>query len=177
MNIKILESTLLLILLTNILRSGNLTNQFLLISLAVLVFIFLFFSFLSLLKFGEFYKTRVLIFALIVLLLWGFMLSGEISKRKTHEGPVHDGAILTEGATKAVVSGKNPYAVNYKEDFRAILDKPLSVVYDHYMYSPFMFLVNVPFYLFFDSLFDQLLQQKKTLFFRKIVRVFHAGLR
>lgn len=152
--LEILEAALLLILLVVALRSNFLISMPILIILAVLVFIFLGLSFRQYLWQKEFFAGRFLTILVTLAILYLFLLSSHIDRRQNQiDYSLHDGAVLTEVATEAILIGKNPYEINYRNAFSNVYNKPIEVVYDHYMYSPMTFLVNVPFKLILGSFF------------------------
>lgn len=152
-SLEILESVLLLILLIDILRSGFLVNQYLLIALAIFTVGFLVLSLLKTLKLGSFWAVRFLSVLLIIIILYGFWMGQNIVKKNQSSiVNIHDGVILTDAATNAIISGKNPYAISYKDEFANLAYKPSAFTYNHFMYSPLTFLINVPQALIFGPL-------------------------
>lgn len=151
------EFVILTIFLFEILRSNNFASV-ILISLVLFglgVFgIYSFFSF----KYESVVRLSSVLFIVIVLFVYILRLS--FSQRDK----MHDGAIQTEIATEAILKGQNPYSISYKTGLQDKVAQPSSVVFDHYVYSPFLFLVNIPFFLIskqFFAFFDFRL----TLFF------------
>lgn len=152
-SLEILESVLLLTLLVNILRSNFLANQYLLIVLAILTTVFFILSFLKFLKLGSFWTGRFLSVVLIMAVLYGFWIVHNISRKDQNSTiGIHDGVILTDAATRAMISGKNPYVISYKDEFTNLANKPSAFTYNHFMYSPLTFLINIPQALIFRSL-------------------------
>ncbi|MBI2011699.1 hypothetical protein HYS91_02945 [Candidatus Daviesbacteria bacterium] len=144
----ILEATILLVLLVNILRVLNLTNQLVLIILAFLLTLFFIFSILTLFGKKSNNSIRFFAFLLLILTLYIFLFLKIFSLKGEERWQKHDGAILTEFATQAFLDGKNPYSFNYKKLFENTNVAPLKEVYEHYMYSPLMFIINAPIQFF-----------------------------
>lgn len=138
MNLAFLESALLLILSLNFLRTNFLTNQLALVFLALAYIAFLVLSFFGVKK-RIFTKARFLLFSLIIIILYGLLIL-----QKSGVPDVHDGAILTKAATAAFLSGQNPYQIIYNRAFENVGFKPQAVTYNSYMYSPLMFIANIP---------------------------------
>lgn len=137
MNLRFLEASLLLILLLNFLRINLVTNNFVLLFLA-----FLYCGFLATsLGTGSrkfLVNLRVGLFWAIIAISFTFVAFQQESKG------IHDGVVLTKAATGEFLSGQNPYAVFYESAFYGVSFKPLPVEYSHYMYSPMMFVANIP---------------------------------
>lgn len=138
MNIRLLEASLLLVLLLNFLRVNLVVNPIVLLILALLYISFLILS-VDFLAIKSAVKYRIFLFWLIVAIAFSFVIFRTDSRLG-----VHDGAALTKTATSAFMTGQNPYEVSFKNAFEAIDAKPLGVVYNHYMYSPLMFISNIP---------------------------------
>lgn len=145
-NFKLLEASLLLILLLNFLRINLVVNQFVLVILALLYISFLILSFVNFTNRKFLIKLRFGLFCLIIVIAYTFVIFRPDSKLG-----IHDGAVLTQAATSAFLSGKNPYAISYESAFHDLNYKPLGVVYNHYMYSPLMFILNIPANLIFSG--------------------------
>ncbi|MBI2327825.1 hypothetical protein HYU92_05910 [Candidatus Curtissbacteria bacterium] len=149
---EILEASLLLILLVDILRSNFLTSFGLILILAALLFIFLGLTFWQYLSKKQFFGIRFLVVAIILAILYVFLLKWHIDLRQNQaDYSLHDGAVLTEAATEAILARENPYEINYRGAFTNVFNKPVEVVYDHYMYSPVTFLINIPFKIIFSN--------------------------
>lgn len=153
MNLEILEAALLSILLLTILIDNSLTNHLMIFALVILVIIFWIISILKLLNLANVGRVRLFLLLAIIAVLYSFWLFKNINMRYiTGNANIHDGAILTEAATAAMLSGKNPYSISFFDAFSDISSKPISVAYDTFMYSPLMFLANVPFTLLEEAI-------------------------
>jgi hypothetical protein len=148
MNKKIFEASVLFILLVNVFRTQSITNLPVMVAIAVS---FIFFLGLSLKVFSQFAfsaKIRFLSFAMIIILLYSFLLTDVVFDRiaKTNRTLISDAAKVTEVASLALLSGKNPYSIPYHQVFYGpdFLKIPTSTL-NNYPYSPFMFLANIPF--------------------------------
>src|SRR3989344_9315232 len=102
-NFKLLEAALLLILLLNFLRANLVVNPFILIILALLYFGFFGLSFFD--SASRRYSTglRLFLFWAIVAIAFTFVVFAR------SKSDIHDGAVLTQAATDAFLSGQNPY--------------------------------------------------------------------
>lgn len=153
MNKQMLESALLFVLVLNIFRSQLIVNQFAMILVAFALIVFILLSISS--KITRSIPKRVRSFCLwfIILTLYLFLLRKHIVYRalSPETALIHDGAIYTELATEALLSGKNPYSASFAENLPG---RP-SYVVDRYVYSPMTFLVNVPFHIGGDFLFGK----------------------
>lgn len=153
MNLEILEAALLSILLLTILIDNSLTNHLMLFALVILVIIFWIFSILKLLNLVNVGRVRLFLLLAIIAVLYSSWLFKNINMRYiTGNANIHDGAILTEAATAAILSGKNPYSISFDDAFGDVSNKPISVAYGTFMYSPLMFLANVPFSLLEEAI-------------------------
>lgn len=157
MNKRILEATLLTILLLNIFRTYYLANPFLISAIAVPLIVFIFLSLPIFLKSVVIKQFRFLCFWLIILILFGFMLSQQIFNRFHSEKTIiYDGSVQTEFATSSFLAGKNPYTISFEKVLKGERfyhnGKPDPVL-TNYPYSPLTFLINTPFLVLGDSLF------------------------
>lgn len=167
MNKKLLEALLLFILLINIFRSQYIVNQLIMALVFIPLLLFILSSLPSSLSRRIPAWVRPLCLGLIVITLYGFVLQKHILYRISHGDytRVHDGAVQTEMATRALLEGKNPYSISYTEVFggeRFYPEGRPHPILDHYMYSPMTFVLNVPFYLTENVLFGEALDIRIT---------------
>lgn len=149
-NKKVFEFILLSILVFEILRAENLFSWILINSIILVIAAFAFFSFFD---FKKVEKIRTFLIVLITIILLAGALLINISQRINSTLDIHDGAIQTESAAEAILKGKNPYSISYESVLHKKDPIPPEVVFEHYIYSPFLFLVSVPFHLVTKPIF------------------------
>ncbi len=157
LNIFILESALLFIFVVHAFRTFQITNLFAILLTALLLLGF-FASSIFPRKMPNFGKIRLFLLISILLTVYSFLLIQEVDSRVNAQNSknVHDGVIITEFSYRFLISGLNPYSL----DFGNVLnhekydgDVPLRATVN-YPYSPMMFLVGVPIYLITDNFFN-----------------------
>src|SRR3990167_1863994 len=87
--------------------------------------------------------------------------------RKNWKASVHDGVIITESAYKALISGKNPYSVNFSEELSSqkYKGKIPNHAEERYPYSPILIFMNVPILLLSQSFGTVDMRITLTVFF------------
>lgn len=153
-NKYLVEITLLFTLVVHAFRAGIDVNQSTILVIAFLILVFTAVTWFAMNR-PNYYRLRIACLILILALVHIFLLIDRIGNRTTNKVSVHDGVIMTEAASKALLSGENPYSVNY----RGVLYQekyPQSVTLRselNYPYSPGMILMNIPFFWLTDNLF------------------------
>lgn len=131
----------------------ELTKNYLLVNIGWLsliiffTFSYLLFEFASFLRGYSFEKLKIINIFLLIAVVYSAIFFRVLEQRRV-DGVIHDGAVLVESAVMELLSGNDPYSVSYEKYFEGYPDKPLPIVYDSFMYSPGMFLINVPFAVF-----------------------------
>ena len=180
MKIQILESSILFILVLNIFRTYYLINQWLMVVIAVPLMLFMFFSLPNFSKTQNIEKFKIFLVGFIALLLFGFMLGNQINYRINHHDTaiIHDGIVQTEEATRFILEGRNPYQETYEKVLKGERfyhnGKPDPVL-SAYVYSPLMFIINIPFQMITANLFN-FSDMRVTLMFVLLIAAFVASL-
>lgn len=154
---KNLDAALFFIFIFEFLRRYSETEPLLLSVLGLFGMIFVVLSLFDF-KFKKREFFRLICFLIVVVFaFWHFIQTG-INGREKGDLVVNDGMIMTEFAAKSLVGGKNPYELNYIEAVQK--EKKLAGFFDyereelgHMQYSPFVFLLTVPAFLFSQELF------------------------
>ena len=148
------EVALLFILVLHTFRVHYITNQFLIAFVALNLIIFIYFaikksSFNNRFSFGF---SQFILFVLIIVSIFGFIAFRNFEERIKivkvgGELAIHDGLLQTEFASMQLLQGKNPYSITYKEVLKGerYYSNGEHPSLRHYVYSPLMFIVNIPF--------------------------------
>ena len=150
MNIKLLESSLLFILLFEIFKSQSIFNIPVMVVSAFLILMFMSLSF-----FGDFFwngkylaQLRFGAIILLVISVHGFLLVRSVGERARDASyAIHDGAIITEQSYLALLRGENPYSLSFNTYYQNqpnYGDKLAHNETDKNMYSPLAFVINLP---------------------------------
>src|SRR3989344_5215682 len=154
-NILILESSLLFILVVTLFRSQFIENRIVILLTAILILVFILLSFFPV-KSSHFKNIRFFLLISILIIIQGYMLIKSVGDRRVGQGSVHDGVIVTEVSYRALISGVNPYSVNFGDDLNReqYFDDVPSYAAVHFPYSPMMLFANVPIFWLTDNLAD-----------------------
>ncbi len=170
-NQKIFEASLLFILVFQTIKSNLITNLLVLALIAIFIVFFVIFS-LPKIEFPYINKLRLYCFLAIVLVIFTSLLSNFFVSRTLDYGKsqLNDGMIMTEFATKALLSGKNPYAISYLEVVQKEKTPAGKLDYEreelkHFIYSPVTFFVSAPFFLLSENIFHSFDLRIVLLFF------------
>ena len=166
LNIYLLEASLLFALVINIFRSEHLTNQSIIFFAAILFVAFILFSIIPI-KSKLIKNVHFLVLILILVVTNSSILFQKINERKNMKASVHDGVIITEAAYKALISGKNPYSVNFSEELSSqkYKGKIPNHAEERYPYSPILIFMNVPILLLSQSFGTVDMRITLTVFF------------
>lgn len=156
-NERLLEISLLFILVFQTLRSNLLANNLVLVLVALFFLSFVFFSFLN--KKQSIFKLLSLILLAVSIFLP--LLSKVIDERKNNVGHVNvnESMLMVEYATKSLLLGNNPYSISYLEAVRQEKSQSGQMGYEiedlkHFQYSPAIFWMTVPFFILSQYLFS-----------------------
>src|SRR3989344_5648405 len=165
LDIFLLEFALLLILVAHTLRSFQITDQKVIFIAIVLLLAFGVISIFGLNRW-KWGRIRIMILVLLIVIVYGFLLQREVKARiaDNNSKSVHDGVILTEASYRALISGENPYSVNFTGTLigQKYFDTQIRPTI-HYPYSPLMFLTSVPVFFVTERLFG-IIDMRITLF-------------
>ena len=165
LDIFLLEFALLLILVAYTLRSFQITDQKVIFIAIVLLLAFGVISIFGLNRW-KWGRIRIMILVLLIVIVYGFLLQREVKARiaDNNSKSVHDGVILTEASYRALISGENPYSVNFTGTLigQKYFDSQIRPTI-HYPYSPLMFLTSVPVFFVTERLFG-IIDMRITLF-------------
>src|SRR3989344_2050316 len=152
-NILILESSLLFILVVTLFRSQFIENRIVILLTAILILVFIPLSFFPV-KSLHFKNIRFFLLISILIIIQGYMLIKSVGDRRVGQGSVHDGVIVTEVSYRALMSGVNPYSVNFGDDLNRekYFGSVPSYATVHFPYSPMMLFANVPIFWLTDNL-------------------------
>lgn len=145
---RLLESSILFILVFNILQYRQVTNETILILSAFIVLLFIFIS-TCFSKF-KFFRLRIYFLIALAVLIHGYMLTQSVLERQNFSNyRVHDGTLITEESWRAILVAKNPYAISYEKLYSGQSDYEEKVKHnetDKNVYSPVSFWINFPFF-------------------------------
>ena len=152
-NILILESSLLFILVVTLFRSQFIENRIVILLTAILILVFIPLSFFPV-KSLHFKNIRFFLLISILIIIQGYMLIKSVGDRRVGQGSVHDGVIVTEVSYRALMSGVNPYSVNFGDDLNRekYFGSVPSYAAVHFPYSPMMLFANMPIFWLSDNL-------------------------
>lgn len=155
-NYRLLEISLLFILVFQTLRSNLLANNLVLVLTGLFFLSFVLFSFLHV-KLSGFRLLSLILLALTVFLP---LLTRAISERGNNRGyvNVNESMLMVEHATKSLLAGNNPYSISYLEAVRQEKSQSGQKDYEiedlkHLQYSPSIFWLTLPSYIVFQDLF------------------------
>lgn len=150
------EASLLFILVLYTFRTYFVINQFLMAFVALMLIVF---SWMAILKSNSknryFEKIQIISLSLIVVVIFGYVTGlNFVNRKKGTEQIIHDGLLQTEYASVKLLEGMNPYSISYKEVFRdeRYYSGGEHPFLSHYIYSPLMVVLNVPFAFFTERL-------------------------
>src|SRR3990167_5699223 len=174
LDIFLLEFALLLILVAHTLRSFQITDQKVIFIAIVLLLGFGVISIFGLNRW-KWGRIRIMILVLLIVTVYGFLLQREVKARiadNIRKG-VHDGEIWTKAYYRALISGENPFSVNFTGTLigQKYFDTQIRPTI-HYPYSPLMFLTSVPVFFVTERLFG-IIDMRITLF---VFFLFSAGI-
>lgn len=159
-NERVLEISLLFILVFQTLRSHSALSSSALVLITIFVLIFILFSLFdsklkiaNIIRFLSLFSLAVSIFSLIFLKA---IFERQNSLDKIN---VNDGMIMTEFGTKSLLAGKNPYSISYLEAVKKEKSQAGQKNYEieelkHFQYSPVILWLSVSFFLVSQNLFN-----------------------